>query len=385
MEQELLAGGAATATGLYVGRYVIGNLYTITTKWLNRMVGELSVFGGRGATVYVGGSVPELPALATFALVAYDPANEGGVMLVAPNGVFYFTMPDLHAYRFCQWRPDEHSGADPNEPDTYRLAMQKNPFFLMCTARELGGDEDLLHNLVDNTSQHTIRRRFTAFVSDCALHMLLNDLILVLLKSPPSGGGLQSSSPLLNRIKRLFETDLSNPIPKDGGSLMGLFKKIASVLWNTNDQNAPPSIDPPSAYLLSDFFLNDQPESLDLRDLCDTIKAAASAHNNTFLWPDMDDKPQSEADDKIDEHAGATLGVELFLPWWTSLPMRVFVLPHAQPLTTENASPEFLQNFTKDIGRLRYRLILPAAAGSPSVDSRSSGSGNLSGGKGGGR
>ena len=338
MEKALLIGGAATSAGLFVGQTAATQVYQLTSRLLRSLTGDLASWRADGALEEK--KVSQFPALPTFALVAYDPLNGGGTLLVTPNGVFYVTALKLKVYRFCKAK----AGG---------LMLPRSPFFLMHAARATCQDGTLEHNSVVSVPQQVARQRYAAFVSDCALHMLLNDLSLV------TNLSLAKIEPYYPRLQALLKNLLAPP-KASSWTLVGQIGAALGV------GGGAPTGEPLSARLLHEFFFTNpvtrQYEPLDLSRLGEFLWHK-SGNKQSFLARDYVDTEET-----VDEHVASTLGVELFLPWWTPLPMRVYVKRPPRPRPSEASAPPpkpelaFLEQFAEPSGAFRYLLLLPRPA-----------------------
>lgn len=158
MEPALLAGGALSATGLYVSGVALRGTY----RGLRRLV-ELAT-PGHAPTAYavaVDGGARGAEAEGQM-LLARDTALGGALLLAPRGGLFYLNAPE---HTVWELRHGDPAAA------TRTLHLPPHAYFLYHYARSF----DTAAGHANDAHRAFIARRAEGFAADCLLHMLLND------------------------------------------------------------------------------------------------------------------------------------------------------------------------------------------------------------------
>lgn len=295
-EKELLVGGALSATGLYVGQQLASFTYNRTHALVDRLLASLYSHGDmaeedlltimpRNAYVrrtYTGWIQAGCPTL-----FARDIARGGGGLMLTKFGIFYMDAPNYliyelrhgkhsaqlnvdevrltrHAFMLfmlaISWHPKNdilnHVDNTTDDSDALRTLQLINGVYSKQNAKKKKGQPvaaaDETHGHINLSEAYTWLRnvRFEAFVCDCLLHMLLNDIHQLVRIHPRalSQTALIACRTLVTLVQVYGNVDAVQPaatatVPSSSSSSSSWFSSTLRLFGNQKTAVAAPSHD----------------------------------------------------------------------------------------------------------------------------------------------
>ena len=160
----LLTGGAMTAAGLYVSSAALRGTYVASRRFLSWLIPNDTSDDGDAPNQQNSTVVTYDHCSKTNTSVALVARDQGGGLLIVPNGVFYLKAPGLWLYNLLPIESSTLLRMDPHAHYLFQAALSWMPDATTTTpANTTIMNAEAWNHLIE-------------FTSECVLHMLLNDI-----------------------------------------------------------------------------------------------------------------------------------------------------------------------------------------------------------------